>query len=89
MEGDYDAKLYSKLNIYIKKCKSDLPNYCKSDAEIEKKLQFSFFSAFFPDKVIDPTNLNNPFQIRGRDIFTTISTKQGKYVNLYFTNSYI
>lgn len=51
IEGDFSSESYYFLRLTISRCKTN----CKPDPDIEKYLNYAFFSMQFSDVTIDPT----------------------------------
>ncbi len=90
IEGDFMADKFATLEFYFNVCNvTDVNAKCKKQSEIDKILEYSIFAIYFTDKIIDPTNLNNPFTNVGRDMFWPVTNKFAKELTLYMRNYYI
>ncbi|KAL4429641.1 hypothetical protein ABPG74_017050 [Tetrahymena malaccensis] len=92
IEGDFDEQSFSQIYIYIQKCtnSTELNSViCKSSDEINSVMGNTKISLYLSDQLIVPTSFEQPFQYKGINLFSTISTYFQKEIQLYYTNSYI
>ncbi|EGR30575.1 hypothetical protein IMG5_129090, partial [Ichthyophthirius multifiliis] len=90
IEGDFQADAFATLEFSIKICnQNDTSQKCSSQQKIDQLLEYSVFAAYFTDKIINPTNLYQPFTNIAKDMFWPISNKIGKEITIYMRNYYI
>ncbi|KAL4473117.1 hypothetical protein ABPG72_007347 [Tetrahymena utriculariae] len=92
IEGDFDQHSFSQIYVYIQKCtnSTDLNSIiCKSPDQINTVMGSTKISINLSDQLIVPTSFEQPFQNKGVNLFSTISTYFQKEIQLYYTNSYI
>ncbi|EAS06475.1 transmembrane protein, putative (macronuclear) [Tetrahymena thermophila SB210] len=92
IEGDFDEQSFSQIYIYIQKCTNSTDQgsvICKSPDQINNVMGNTKISLYLSDQLIVPTSFEQPFQNKGINLFSTISTYFQKEIQLYYTNSYI
>ncbi|EAR97898.2 zinc knuckle protein (macronuclear) [Tetrahymena thermophila SB210] len=92
IEGDYSGDVYSKVDVFFSQCKnSTQPGsvVCKPQEQIDKVTSNLFFLAYMLDKIVDPTNLDNPFSYQGINLETQTSAQQSQQYTAFFENYYI
>ncbi|EWS73858.1 zinc knuckle protein (macronuclear) [Tetrahymena thermophila SB210] len=92
IEGDYSGDFYSKVDVFFSQCKnSTQPGsvVCKSQEQIDQITSNLFFLAYMLDKIVDPTNLDNPFSYQGINLETQTSAQQSQQYTAFFENYYI
>ncbi|EAR80962.2 small GTP-binding domain protein, partial (macronuclear) [Tetrahymena thermophila SB210] len=85
IQGDFPSKVYSEIQITVKKCTKN----CQSQEILDSFLQKSNFGLQLSDSYVDPTISNNPFKIYSRDMFWSTSTELPKDVYIYIRNNYV
>ncbi|EAS01735.1 zinc knuckle protein, putative (macronuclear) [Tetrahymena thermophila SB210] len=92
VEGDYSGDFYSRVDVYFSQCKnSTIPGstVCKPQSVINNVASNLYFLAYMIDKIIDPTNLEEPFDYRGFNIETQTSIFQSQQFVAFFENYYV
>ncbi|EWS73443.1 small GTP-binding domain protein (macronuclear) [Tetrahymena thermophila SB210] len=85
IQGDFPSKVYSDIQITVKKCSKN----CQSKEILDKFLQKSSFALQLSDSYVDPTISDNPFKIYSRDMFWATSTLLPKDAIVYIRNNYV
>ncbi|EAR91787.2 transmembrane protein, putative (macronuclear) [Tetrahymena thermophila SB210] len=85
IQGDFPSKVYSEIQITVKKCTKN----CQSQEILDSFLQKSNFGLQLSDSYVDPTISDNPFKIYSRDMFWSTSTELPKDVYIYIRNNYV
>ncbi|CAD8084647.1 unnamed protein product [Paramecium sonneborni] len=85
LEGTFDSSAYSFILLQFKMCNDQTKKSkeCKSRNEIKQLLEQNYFSLQMSSFVIDVKNQEQPFNSKGEDIFTTISSKIFKEISFY------
>ncbi|KAL4463115.1 hypothetical protein ABPG74_007116 [Tetrahymena malaccensis] len=92
VEGDYSGDFYSRVDVYFSQCKNSTTpgsTVCKPQSVINSVTSNLYFLAYMIDKIIDPTNLENPFDYRGVNIETQTSIYQSQQFVAFFENYYV
>ncbi|EAS07353.2 cation channel family protein, putative (macronuclear) [Tetrahymena thermophila SB210] len=92
VEGDFSGDFYSKVDVYFSQCKnSTQPNstICQPQEYINNVTSNLFFQAYMIDKIVDPLNLDNPFDYQGFNIETQTSIFQSQQFVAFFENYYV
>lgn len=62
---------------------------CKSQEEIDKKMNNAYFELFFSDSVVDPSRKDNPFVLMKREASWKTHKNNAKDVFVFYKNSYV
>ncbi|EGR28713.1 hypothetical protein IMG5_170130 [Ichthyophthirius multifiliis] len=89
IQGDQELDNYSSIKIYIKKCKNEINDKCKSDQEIQEYINDSKFNVYFNKIVASPYNFTNPFQQHIQKNQFYINNGQKKEIQMKFKNNYV
>ncbi|KAL4484447.1 hypothetical protein ABPG74_019624 [Tetrahymena malaccensis] len=92
VEGDFSGDFYSKVDVYFSSCKNSTTpgsTVCKSQEYINNITSNLFFQAYMIDKIVNPSNLENPFDYQGFNIETQTSIFQSQQYVAFFENYYV
>ncbi len=83
LEGEFGQEKWSYINMAFKRCQNGTGTVCKSNEEISRRLDGGYLGMFLTDTTIEPTSLNNPINIYGKNLFTTFSIRAYRDLWLY------
>ncbi|CAD8061767.1 unnamed protein product [Paramecium primaurelia] len=85
IQGTFDAPKFEYIIMQFNTCteqnKKSQP--CKSQKEIEQALTQNYFSFQISSQTTNLKNPNSPYQPKGQDLFTTISSNIYKEISIY------
>ncbi|CAD8083655.1 unnamed protein product [Paramecium sonneborni] len=85
LEGTFDAPAYQYILIQFFICTESTKNgqQCKEQEEIKKALEQNYFSFQISSYTTNLKNPNSPYNPKGQDLFTTISSNIYKEISIY------
>ena len=88
IQGEYQSNIFSYLFFKFSTCKNSTENNnkCESKELIELTLSGGYIGIFMTDKNVIPNNFSIPYEIYGKNLFTTFSYKQYIDYWIYFKN---
>ncbi|KAL4478686.1 hypothetical protein ABPG74_006921 [Tetrahymena malaccensis] len=92
IEGDYAGDFYSRVDVVFNQCvNSTLSNsfVCQPQKNIDLALSNVSFLVYMIDKILDPSNFENPFDYQGINIQSQASNQHPIQYTAYFENYYI
>ncbi|EAR82909.2 zinc knuckle protein, putative (macronuclear) [Tetrahymena thermophila SB210] len=92
LQGEFFSDIYTRVDVYFSQCQnSTQPNssICKTQEQINKITSKLHFLVYMMDKIVDPSNFDNPFDYQGMNIETYTSIFQSQLLTAYFENYYI
>lgn len=88
IEGAWDQPRYGYLQWKINPCNSS-QKVCKSDEEIQAKLQRGYYGFYSIDNLIDLTDYESPANAFGRNYFISTTSSQRKLIFRYLKTNHI
>lgn len=83
ISGAYSSSLFQYINIILATCKNGTEVVCKSQEEIDAKINGGYFVVDTINSIFNPANYTFPKKNIIKDYFTTISNKYYKKINYY------
>ncbi|CAD8069656.1 unnamed protein product [Paramecium primaurelia] len=85
LEGTFDAPAYQYILIQFFICTEETKKdkQCKEQQEIKKALEQNYFSFQISSYTTNLMNPNSPYNPKGQDLFTTISSNIYKEISIY------
>ena len=89
IEGEFQSNYFRYLYFKFSKCKNSTENNntCESEETIKDILSGGYIGVFMSDKSVDPNQFSSPYQIYGKNVFTSFSLKQYADFWIYFKTS--
>ncbi|EAR82623.1 zinc knuckle protein, putative (macronuclear) [Tetrahymena thermophila SB210] len=92
IEGDYSGDIYTRVDVVFNQCVNSTLNnsvVCQPQKQIDIALSNISFLVYMIDKIVDPSNFQNPFDYQGFNIQTQASNQNPIQYTSYFENYYI
>jgi hypothetical protein len=88
LRGSFVNENFNFLNVSIQPCNNstDSKIICKSQEEIDAKLNGGYIGLNFINTIFDPLNFNQPAKYIKNNFYTVLSKKYYKQVDIYFKN---
>ena len=86
IEGEFQSNYFRYLYFKFSICKNSTENNntCESEEKIKSILSGGYIGVFMTDKSVNPNQFSSPYQIYGKNVFTTFSYKQFVDFWIYF-----
>jgi hypothetical protein len=86
IEGEFQSDYFKYLYFTFSICKNSTKNNntCEPEEKIKSILSGGYIGVFMSDKSVNPNQFSSPYQIYGKNIFTTFSYKQYADFWIYF-----
>ncbi|EAR82624.1 zinc knuckle protein, putative (macronuclear) [Tetrahymena thermophila SB210] len=92
IEGDYSGDIYTRVDVVFNQCVNSTLNnsvVCQPQKKIDLALSNVSFLVYMIDKILDPSNFENPFDYQGINIQSQASNQHPIQYTAYFENYYI
>lgn len=88
LQGSFDNSLYRWFDFSVRICKNSTESdiICKTQEEIDKKLQGGFFVINYIDTIFDHKDYENPYKYIRKNYYTSMSNKFVKSITFWLRN---
>ena len=85
LQGEFGQESWKYLNFQFSKCvnSSANNNTCKSQEEIDKRLDGGYIGVFMNDLAVHPNDYQTPFHSYGKNLFSTFNAREYADIWLY------